>query len=198
MSVPIPALPEATSLANDDLMLVRQGLLDKKVRVSLIRQVAFSTISILPGTALENDLMLIDRAGVNYKARFAAIGLMAGTVAWFYQDTAPRGWNPLDDTSGALLAIKGATATEGYNGAAGNLQGTWQQEDHTLTIAQIPSHNHGVKGTNGNLNQGNQVSANGRGNNDWFTENEGGGQGHNHGDTWRPLARVGILCKKSE
>jgi hypothetical protein len=201
MTIQLSGLPVATSAADSDIMLIRQGLVDKQIQVALVRTINLAAFSFLntqsPNTPQQNDIMLIARGGNNYKLRFAAVGFVAGTRMWFYSATAPAGWTILDNTSGALLAVKGTTYT-----APGSIQGTWQQTSHTLTLAQIPSHKHDVDGTGATSGSGNVV----RGyradlNQDlrgWSTALAGGGQGHNHGNTWRPLAHVGILCEKTE
>lgn len=202
-SIPVTSLPEATSVANNDIFLVRKGFIDYQVQAELVRQISIADLDPLsvPAYAQQNDYMIIARGGNNYRLRFAAIGLEKGTVAWFYQSTAPNGWIIKDQSSGTLLAIQGATATEGYNGSIPSVQGTWQQANHTLTLQQMPQHRHGVDGTRASTGSGNIVRGYRNGGEDYtdfFTKNEGGSQPHNHGNTWRPLASVGILCEKSE
>jgi len=122
----------------------------------------------------------------------------SGTKAWFYQNTAPSGWT-LDSTpADALLAVKGGS--QAYNVSGGNQAGTWTQPDHTLTVDEMPSHTHGQKDAcagSGNVCSGDyNISAYYGGEITVFTESVGGGQAHNHGSTYRPLAQVGIICTK--
>lgn len=117
----------------------------------------------------------------------------AGTKMWFYADTAPTGWT-LDATpSDELLAIKGGTT---YT-TGGATAGTWTQPTHALTVAETPAHTHASTLA---------VSANsGSGASFWCHNSAtltsgsvlGGsatGTAHNHGTTYRPKARVGIIC----
>lgn len=131
----------------------------------------------------------------------------AGTKMWFYADTAPTGWTIDGTPSDELLGIKGgATYTTG-----GVQAGTWTQPDHLhttpdhqLVTSEMPAHVHamstwtsagvGDRVQNGTINAGNAID----------TGSTGGDGVHNHGNTgnsatantWRPLARVGIICTK--
>ena len=200
----IPDLPVATVANNSDEMLVRQpaGALgtDKRVTIDKIRNLDINALGTLPtGTPIASDQMIIERSGTNYAITFEDVGFIQGTKMWFYHNAASQvpGW-AIVASSDNLLAVKGgATYTTG-----GVQQGTWQQEDHTLTTSQIPSHSHRMtmaKDTTGSTS--NMVgAARGKtaetdGNIQTYTQ--GGGLGHNHGSSWRPLASVGIICVKS-
>ena len=119
----------------------------------------------------------------------------SGTDMWFYADSAPTGWTLQTDLGDTVLAIKGGdTYTTGAQVA-----GTWTQPDHTLTIDEMPSHSHTYTAPN---DPENKRSTNGSScvtsiSATSSTSSVGQDQAHNHGDSWRPLARVGIICKKS-
>jgi len=133
----------------------------------------------------------------------------AATKMWFYADSAPTGWTIDGTPSDELLGIKGgATYTTG-----GVQAGTWTQPnhahttpDHSLTAAENGAHTHTFQVARDNTGSGpNRASAS---NNAYessdTTESSGSGDAHNHGNTgnsatantWRPLARVGIICSK--
>ena len=121
----------------------------------------------------------------------------SGTKLWFYQDTAPTGWTIVSGVSDCLIGIKGTSGATYATG--GTVAGTWQTPDHTLTLNEIPSHTHGY----------NEVKYVGGGNFDWGvsfenptagpinTTSAGGGMAHNHGNTWRPVAAIGIIAVKT-
>lgn len=198
-------LPVASSAVDGDLMLLRKGLTDYQINVSLVRAINLSVYSSL-GFAVNNDLMLIQRGASTFNIRFNQVGLVKGVRIWFYLGAAPLGWAVVPNTGDRLLAsativpaVKYGNGLAGLNIPAGSQGGTWQQLDHVLTIDEMPSHNHTFKvqssPTGGNTSE---VSA-GKNSNvgTKTTTNTGGGQGHNHGSSWRPLANVGIICEKS-
>lgn len=212
MTVQIPNLDPASEANDEDLLLMRQNLVDKQVQVKLIRTIALASFPILtgPSTALENDVMLINRAGTNYQVRFAAIGLQAGVVMWFYSASPPNGWEPQETTSGALLAVRQGVG-EVYS-TPGSVQGNWQQDNVAngnniggLSYEQLPPHTHNIQVSS---NSGDSTIrmrrgvSNGTGLGSIATLTSGGlggvAQPHNHGNTWRPAAHIGILCKKVE
>ena len=62
----------------------------------------------------------------------------AGSVIWFYADTAPTGYTILAGSSDELLAVKGgSTFTTGAAQA-----GTWTQDGHALTSSETATHTH--------------------------------------------------------
>jgi len=136
---------------------------------------------------------------------------ISGMRMWFGQNTAPTGWTIDATAADGLLAVKGGSAA--YNTTGGSRAGTWTQPnhnhptgDHSLIIAELPSHYHTY--TYGAP----QVLAIGGGSTYYAvslqagtaTSSVGSGTPHNHGNTgnsatantWRPLANVGIVCIK--
>ena len=119
----------------------------------------------------------------------------SGEAIWFYADSAPTGYTIVSGSSDELLAVKGgSTYTTGAAQA-----GTWTQADATLTAAQIPPHTHLTNATTqANSGSGPTIycysttpTSTGA------TATSGGSaSAHNHGATWRPLARVGLVCSK--
>lgn len=216
MSSPtIADLPSASVVNDTDQLLVRQpagGLgVDKKVTAALLRQFNVSAFADLPTNPVVDDLMSVSRATVNYKIRFDQVSFIPGTQMWFYQNTAPSGWTVVG-SGDRLLAVKGGTSYP--SGGVETDIGMWQQAGAVLTINQIPGHSHqyyfgdsavsGPKANRPNLNV-NAIGGVG-------TTNFTGGTGstttnnptlqpadaHNHGNTWRPAAAVGVLCKKND
>lgn len=216
----IPELPQATVANNGDQMLMRQpaGALgtDKRITVEEVRKIDISSLPTLsnPSSSLSGDLLMLQRSGTNYQIRFDQISVPSGTIMWFYRNTSIDGWTIETSAPDTILAVKGGSTY--VNG--GQTSGTWQQEGVNggspgggLSINQMPRHNHtfrfadsGGSGTRFNLpvRQFNFRSPN-------FTVGQTsvvGGQNpnnpneaepHNHGNTWRPSASVGVLLKKS-
>jgi hypothetical protein len=134
---------------------------------------------------------------VNYQIRYDQVSFPTGTKMWFYHNAASEipGWS-LVTAGDSLLAVKGGSTYV----SGGAEAGVWQQNDHTLTLDQIPAHTHSYKvytaDSSGNLSL-KTASTNRSSNNTVNTNSSGGGLGHNHGSTWRPKANVGIICQKN-
>lgn len=197
------------SQSNDPsaILLMRVGLTDYQVAVSLIRNINIQALSLLPGVgnlATATDKFIISRivSGTpqNFQIQFSQVGLLQGTKLWFYSLTPPVGWTLIANTGDRILAV--SDGVNQYAGAAAGTQnGTWQQTQTVLTINQIPSHSHQMLCT---VDAGSSIISMAKGR----TENQidtgpnrtaptGGGLGHDHGNTWRPLANIGCLGVKS-
>jgi len=117
----------------------------------------------------------------------------AGAKIWFYANVAPSGFTIDSTPSDELLAVKGgSTYTTG-----GATAGTWTQTGHALTVSELPPHSHATN-ANDYLNGGTGVVLWG-----FISKNPqtgtaltsgGSAAAHSHGSTWRPKARVGIIC----
>lgn len=142
--------------------------------------------------------------------------LPTATKVWFWMNVAPTGWT-IDATAAtdAVLAVKAGSGT--YAVAGGSQAGTWTQPDHlhtqpththtqpththsftgvdhahftydhTLTIAEIPSHSHQSPTWNGVAGGGYEVATQNYGY-DYGALSapvsaSGGGKAHNHGNT---------------
>lgn len=208
MSLPpitIPDLDPAGPIDPDnDLLLIRQGLNDRKATAGALQQTRLGGLSMLPGQLVDTDVLLIGRnngSGYdNYIMPPQYLGFLNGTCTWFWQAAAPLGWTVVPNTGDKVLAtaLPGGQAYQYYGvGFLGN----WQQDNHTLTLAEIPVHSHNYdvykSDIDGNLSL-KTASTNRSSKNTTKTADAGGGQGHNHGATWRPAAAVGILCVKDK
>lgn len=206
LQIQITDLPSTGSVADTDYTILRQGLSDFKVQIGLLREIDVSAYPLI-NTPAQSDLMLINRGGSNYSVRFDRVGFVAGTTMWFYQASLPSGWEPIEATGDALLAVKGGSNKYQNFGT----QGTWSQPGHALTVEQMPSHYHiafKTKETTGSSNSLGPVRGKTADPGSFQTQSTGGlGSGqnegvggptveHNHGSTWRPLANVGILGRK--
>ncbi len=227
MSLPpitIPLLDPAGPVDPDnDLLLIRQGLNDRKIPAGSLQQVRLSGLSMLPGQLVSSDVLLIGRnngSGYdNYLLPPQYLGFLNGVNMWFYQAAAPLGWTVIPNTGDRLLAVSDIstqTSPAKYNGVfAPALTGNWQQNDTALDITQIPAHSHVVKvwksDIDGNLSAKIGSTNRNTGNNQNTNKTGGAGStvtastdpagatvGHNHGAIWRPLAAVGILCTKNK
>lgn len=211
MSSPVELsdLPVANlALSNDPsaVTLMRVGLTDYQVSVAIIRNINLQALNTLPnGTPLVTDLMLVNRvvSGVasNFQVTFGQVGFPVGTRLWFYNNLPPApNWTIVPNTGGNLLAAQDSSTTYAGNVTAGNPAGTWQQTDTALTINQIPPHTHTMQASSDTLSgAGSRYYRSGDPTHprDFYASTStGGGQGHNHGNTWRPLANVGVIGNK--
>lgn len=140
-----------------------------------------------------------DRKAVNYQD----ITFPVGTKIWVYRNTAPFGWKSIG-AGDCLLALKGTSAPYNVAGVTTN-SSNWTGTGVALTIEQIPGHTHVTQKDNhasssidvrparkGKTVEDDAVEAKRY----CFTELAGGGQAHDHGNAWRPLAYVGLLIEK--
>ena len=203
----ITDLPPATVVNDSDYTLIRQGLTDFKAEIGLIREIDISAFP-LSNTPNPGDLMMVNRGGSNYSVTFDRVGFVTGTITWFYMAAPPSGWTLHDVQGDTLLAVVGGTGAYQQQGVRGN----WRQSNHALTIEQIPAHSHRAFKTKDNTGSSNELGPV-RGktqSSDTFNTSHTGGKdsdkdhgsssaitlGHNHGNTWRPRANVGILGRK--
>lgn len=119
--------------------------------------------------------------------------ILSGFQMWFYHDVAPLGWSIIT-AADSLLAVKGGA--NAYNVAGGAQAGTWIQPYHQLTKPEMPIHTHyythaynTVITSLHDVQTAYQIGG-------AQTGPEGGDQPHNHGNTHRPQAYVGILARK--
>ena len=215
MSSPVQLsdLPVASSAADSDLMLLRKGLTDYQCSVSIIRSINIAAFATLPGGFANNtDLLMIQRNLSSYQIQFSQIGFIKGTQCWFYQGAAPTGWIIVPDTGDRLLGVSsGGSAKNKYGGntAAGAQGGTWQQEgvgggNGGLTAAQIPPHTHEIptgKDPTGTDQVPQLANRSKTVDSSRIISLDGSpnlkGQPHDHGQTWRPAANVGLIAKKN-
>lgn len=153
LPIEISALTPATAIDRaNDLVLLRQGLADKKATVQQISNLVLSDYPILSTPLNQTDVILVGRnngLGVytNYLTTINRFSFLAGTKMWFYDSVAPLGWSIVAGTGDRVLGtVLSGGATYQYN--ASGLQGSWQQQDvsgvlgNGLTVNQIPNHQH--------------------------------------------------------
>jgi hypothetical protein len=199
--VQLSDLDVAPSADDADVTLLRKGLTDYQCPISLIRTI---NVPALPDTTSINstDYLLLNQGGVNKKIYFSQAGLLKGTQAWFYQNIAPALWSIVPGTGDRLLAVKGGSSNYNINGGTQNNFGDWLIPPTTLTIDQIPAHQHEYQlfEESAGSNQGTlgarraRVSAGTNG----VTAPRGGGQAHTHPASYRPAANIGIICIKNQ
>lgn len=203
-SVQLSDLDLATVANDADLALIRKSdTTDYKITVALLRNINIPGLPNLSPTAnspLINDLFMLSRAGINSQCQFGAVGFTVGTRIWFHMNAEPVSpiyWQIVQNTGDTLLAVRGGAT---YTTGGGSTQGTWQQTGWAITEAQMPTHSHTFityeSSSGSNLVQNKVSSTNRNTGLPTRTDQTGGGQAHNHGNTWRPSASVGIICQK--
>ena len=155
--------------------------------VSTTAGVSFSTVT---ATSFSGDGSAL--TGIS------AGGFDAGTKAIFVQSAAPTGWTK--DTSHnnkALRVVSGTVSSGGSDGFTSTFGTGKSTAGHVLTVAQMPSHNHGINiatSTSGSQNvmKYNQDTS-ATGGNNYNTKSTGGNQAHSHGLSNFDLAYVDVI-----
>lgn len=214
--ITIPELDPATAIDfNNDQVLLRQGLNDRRATLDQINTFRLENYPTLTSQLVASDVILIGRNNgggsyINYTADPRRLGFLVGVSMYFYCDTnqAPLYWQNIPSLGNRVLAVKANSAASGGAGGGANsaytnwgLQGSWNLPDHQLTIAEMPNHRHEVNGTGatsgtGNLTRGYRET-NSQPSRPWNTRSTGGDGAHNHGNSFRPLAAVGLICIKN-
>jgi hypothetical protein len=215
MSIPVtlPDLnfPSVSPIPSNALLHINIGLTDFKATLAQIQAIDMTSLSAI--AQVENtDLMMVMKAGgatPTGKVYVQQVGFGIGIKMWFYTDTIPNtSWQALA-ISDALLAIKNTSGSGAYYTTGGSTSGIWQQENVAngniiggINIDQIPRHNHTYSGGPSGLAElrilyestqsGSTLTSSSVGG----RSSDGLANPHNHGNTWRPLAAVGILCIK--
>lgn len=166
MSIPLSSLSVATEINDNDLILIRQNFVDKQAQAVLMRTINIDALTELT-TPASTDMMIISNGVSNFRIAYSNVSFASGTCMWFYQSNIPDGWELLDNTSGALLAVKGPGGTApgpGSYSTPGTVQGDWQQLNVAngnpqggLTIEQIPPHKHRMRKTKTAVNESNAL-----------------------------------------
>ena len=161
MSLPpitIPDLdPAGTVDPDNDQMLIRQGLNDKRVSPAQISTLRLQAYNALPSNIVSTDVILIGRNDgmggyINYRAQPYRLGFLVDnggypTCMWFWMTTAPLGWQIIPNSGDRVLATA-LPGGQAYQYTTSGYQGSWQQGDvggvagQGLSITQIPNHNH--------------------------------------------------------
>ena len=164
-------------------------------------------------------LKIYDAAGAAWLAQLMGD---ATQLMWVYRNDTCDGWVVDATVTDAGLAIKGGA--QAYNVNGGNIAGSWTQPDGTISIAQMPAHDHtpgtGVgsahthtfsgafsRGTGGAKSDGGSVlkggtfstytavSINTEGAHTHAVTSQGTGAVHSHGTAYRFRAAVGTMQK---
>ena len=148
----------------------------------------------IPITAQEVEINHLAGVTSNIQAQIdsllavSGIEIPAGTIMLFYQAAAPVGWTQIADDGDSLLRM--VTGVGGGSGGTDSpilftydhIHGT---ADHTLTIAEMPSHRHSINSRSNNDGGNNYVEDAGANETvrSMNTGYQGGGGSHNHGNT---------------
>lgn len=160
--------------------------------------IASTGILYVKDVSAKAELFYIDEDGNEIQLSSAGSGgggdIPTGTKMLFYMNAAPLGWtlqNTLDDK--VVFVTKGSAAG-GQTGGVAHTTGTWTQPDHTLTVAEMPEHNHGFNQAASHPGTGSRLN---NGGTDIYSGLTGGDGAHNHGTAWRPAAYNFIICAKA-
>ena len=113
-------------------------------------------------------------------ATAAAAAFPTGTVMLFAQTTAPTGWTKSTAHNDKALRVVSGTAGSGGSVAFTTAFASRSVDNHTLTVAQMPSHNHSIL----QIGSGFAARSVAGGSADGSTTNTnatGGGGAHSHG-----------------
>jgi len=162
-----------------------------------------------PGTRLEEDWLnaiqeeiayVIEQEGIPLKTaatettqqlnealRKAFAPIPTGTIMLFGQTVAPVGWTRKDDWQDNAMLCYAAAGAIGSGGAVDpQTAHTHTTGDHTLIIAEMPAHVHGMYDSSTEGWQGNGAGGSAPGNigsRNQDSESIGGDGAHNHGAT---------------
>ncbi|MGB2161698.1 MAG: hypothetical protein ACPHY7_00560 [Gammaproteobacteria bacterium] len=158
----------------------------------------FKTVSEVTGINLQQDQsQIVYSDGTNINTVGSAIP--SGTVMLFQQTAAPTGFTKITTHDNkALRVVNGSVTTGGTNSFTDALNASndtsstsvtisGSTSSHTLTLSQIPSHRH-LAGGHSEFGTGDFVSAgtrndgNAGGAKRFYTDYQGGGSGHSHGN----------------
>lgn len=137
----------------NDLLLIRQGLNDKKITAGNLNNPILGVIAPLPDNIVASDVFLIGRntGGGNYQNYTTPafnVTFPSGTRCWFHQAIAPLGWTIDTGFGDRVMVTSGGASGTPYDVAGGTAAGTWQQGDvsgipgNGLNVTQIPNHRH--------------------------------------------------------
>lgn len=122
----------------------------------------------------------------------------AGTIMAFQQTTAPTGWTKesTHDNKG-LRVVTGTASSGGSDSWTTTFSSSKTTQSHTLSVSEIPSHNHTIRGTQQDGgSKTNYIDTSGTNGNQHNTSSTttstGGGGGHSH-DITMDLEYVDII-----
>jgi len=98
-------------------------------------------------------------------------GVPSGAVMPFDLASCPSGWSSYNSAQNRTIVGSGGSYGRGSTGGASTV---------TLTVAEMPSHNHGVDAGSASFGPGDWYLGSANNNNDNWSEYTGGGQPHNN------------------
>lgn len=122
----------------------------------------------------------------------------SGTSMVFHQTAAPTGWTKQSIDDKALRVVSGTASSGGTDAFSTVFDTGLTTASHTLTIAQMPDHDHTItgRGTSGNNTGSQPAGTSGPDPGDHDVTNTGGGGGHSHDLTMDLLYEDVIIADK--
>ena len=210
--IDISALTEIFAVSAGDF-LIKENQPEQattKATVSQMQAIDLQTLTPLPNAMTLGDVFFgQDQTGAKFSTNFENITFPSGTQIWAYQGTRLSGWTISASTGDKLLAVKGGSI---YT-TGGVSAGTWQQEGingigSLLDVTQMPSHTHRGLKTKSHASssgppddkkprRGKTIEDDSNINDRYaLSDPVGSGLTHDHGNSWRPRAAVGLIMEK--
>lgn len=215
-AIDIDSLVEAFDVSpQNDFMIVENQpeQATSKATVSKVQSINLRNLPILSGSMTLGDVFFGEQSSTadRFCTNFDDVTFPSGTKTWVYSDRVPLGWTTVSSTGDKLLAVKGGSVftTGGVSAGAWMMEGVnGGNPGSALSVEQMAPHTHYGKKSQHVRDSGelpdNNPPRKGKVEEDddfppyrfFVTEPEGGNQSHNHGDSWRPKAYVGLIIEK--
>jgi microcystin-dependent protein len=154
-------------------------------------------IALLPNDVLTGNYLM------SYSNKSAAVNMWItlnspfprSAIIMWPNATPPAGWSICDGTGGNVDPRNKFIVSAGSQYAVGATGGRATIAGHSLSKAEIPSHNHNYQDRTATTHLGSGPVLTDHGSNARSTSSVGGGQAHSHGDNRPPYYALNFICK---